>query len=145
MNEVVVDVLVDLHARLGPARVEVDDLPRMWGDDVQVRAVTQNLVANALKYAGPEPLVRVSGEVGDGVTRLTVSDNGPGVPVERRHAIFDLYVRGDEHATTGVEGLGIGLATCARIVAAHGGRIGVGEADTGGAAFWFELPDKREG
>jgi signal transduction histidine kinase len=51
--------------------------------------------------------------------------------------VFDPMVRLD----TRVPGTGIGLATCRRIVEAHGGRIGVAENPDGGASLWFELPD----
>jgi signal transduction histidine kinase len=141
MNTVVADALVDLGARRGRARVEVADLPKVYGDDVQVRAVTQNLVANAMKYAGQRPVIRIDGEVLDGRTRITVSDDGPGVPLDQRADIFRLNVRGEGVELTGVDGLGIGLATCRRIIDAHGGSIGVGDSADGGAAFWFELPD----
>ena len=143
MDDVVAEVLVDLAARIGAGTVTVESLPTMWGDDVQVRAVTQNLLANALKYAGTQPRIRVHAEPADGATRLVVSDDGPGVPLGERVSIFDLHVRGDRHGATGVEGVGIGLATCKRIIDAHGGRIGVGDSTEGGAAFWFELPDRQ--
>lgn len=118
--------------------VELGPLPRTHGNAVQLRALLQNLVANAVKFAGAvrDPRVVVSGDTGDGVVRVTVDDNGPGVPPARRRAVFEKLERGD----ASVEGRGIGLATCARIVAAHGGRIGVDDAPTGGARFWFELP-----
>lgn len=135
------DVLVDLAARRGRTEVVVEDLPPLHGDGVQVRAVLQNLLANAMKYAvTSQPVVRVSGRVVDGVTRISVADNGPGVPLAQRAKVFELMVRGDGVAQTGVEGLGIGLATCRRVVESHGGRIGVDEAPGGGADFWFELP-----
>lgn len=142
MRRVVSDVLVDLSARRGEARIVVGELPQVYGDDVQVRAVTQNLIANALKYACgvANPAIEVSGEIVGEVTRIVIADNGPGVPVEQRGAIFDLLVRGEGAEHSGVDGLGIGLATCRRIVESHGGTIGVGESPTGGAAFWFELP-----
>lgn len=142
LGGVVAEVLDELTTRVGRARVEVGDLPKVWGDDVQVRAVVQNLLANALKYAGhvAEPVIRVTGQVVDGRTRVMVSDNGPGVPADQREAIFDLLVRGQGVEHSGVDGLGIGLATCRRILTAHGGTIGVGESPQGGAEFWFELP-----
>lgn len=142
MNSVVGDVLDDLTSRMGRSQVVVGALPKVWGDEVQVRAVTQNLVANALKYAGhvDDPTIRIEGvQQGDRV-RISVSDNGPGIPEDQREAVFGLMVRGKDTRDTGVEGLGIGLATCRRIVQAHGGEIGVGEAAGGGAEFWFELP-----
>jgi signal transduction histidine kinase len=143
---IVADVLADLSSRQGRVEVEVGPLPQVWGDDVQIRAVVQNLVANAFKYAGhvEHPLVRISGSTYDGGTRIVVADNGPGVPPDQRHAVFDLMVRGEGAAESGVDGLGIGLDTCRRIVNAHGGNIGVDEAPSGGAEFWFALPEPAE-
>jgi signal transduction histidine kinase len=142
MAEVVHDVLDDLAARRGRTQVVLGSLPKVWGDDVQVRAVTQNLVANALKYAGggDRPVIRISGYAVGGRTRVSISDNGPGVPVEQRESIFDLMVRGEGVEQTGIEGLGIGLDTCRRIVEAHHGEIGVRTSVEGGAEFWFDLP-----
>ncbi len=146
LDGVVAQVLEDLDSRLGRTRVVVGDLPEVWGDDVQVRAVIQNLVANALKYAGhvPDPVVRITGAAHAGCTRISVSDNGPGVAEHQREAIFGLLVRGEATAGSGVEGLGIGLATCRRIVEAHGGGIGVSTSTEGGAEFWFDLPILEE-
>jgi signal transduction histidine kinase len=143
MSPVVKDVIADLAAHVGAVRLEVaEDLPVMWGDEVQVRAVVQNLVSNAVKYAGhvPNPRICVSGTHDGETSSISVSDNGPGVPTSQREAIFGLLVRGEGAASTEVEGLGIGLATCRRIVQSHGGDLGVRDSATGGAAFWFELP-----
>ncbi len=142
MAEVVHDVLDDLAARRGRTQVVLGSLPKVWGDDVQVRAVTQNLVANALKYAGGGdlPVIRISGYAVGGRTRVSISDNGPGVPAAERDSIFDLMVRGEGVEETGVEGLGIGLDTCRRIIEAHHGEIGVRTSVEGGAEFWFDLP-----
>lgn len=136
----VADVLVDLSAQLDRATVTVDDLPPVWGDEVQVRAVLQNLLANALKYGGAEPRVRVYAETRPACPRIVVADAGPGVPEDQREAIFALHVRGGQRPQD-AQGVGIGLATCRRIVDAHGGRLGVETSAEGGAAFWFELPE----
>ena len=143
MGGVVKDVLVDLGAAAGDARVEVGELPDAWGDEVQLRALLQNLVANAFKYAGTtsHTFIRVSGLRRGGRVRFSVSDNGPGVPPGEQASIFGILVRGSESGGDDVEGLGIGLATCRRIAQAHGGDIGVTESAEGGAEFWFELPD----
>ena len=84
MNGIVEDVLHDLSARMGRTRVDGrTSCPTVWGDDVQVRAVTQNLVANALKYAGhvrgPRHPDQWASTPGDRA-RICVSDNGPGHP-----------------------------------------------------------------
>lgn len=142
--EVARAVLEDLGAAAPPGVIEVDDasLPVVLAYRTHVHAVLQNLLHNAVKYAGAQggshdPVVRVSGRtVGDRV-RVEVLDRGPGVPVHLRPRVFDLSVRG-EHP--GQEGHGIGLATCSRLVDAMDGSIGVDERPGGGACFWFELP-----
>jgi signal transduction histidine kinase len=146
LDGLVRDVLSDLAPQVGRAEVVVDALPTACGDPVQISAVLQNLLANALKYAGSvdRPEIRVTGSVDGERTVITVSDNGPGVPVAEREAIFALGVRGERTAHDGPEGLGIGLATCRRIVQAHGGAIGVREAAAGGAEFWVELPSPTD-
>lgn len=143
MGTVIKAVVNDLAHRMGSVRLEVDEhLPEIWGDEVQVRAVVQNLLTNALKYAGDvlDPRICVSGTQDSAGGTISISDNGPGVPPSHREAIFGLLVRGKDVEDSGVEGLGIGLATCRRIVQAHGGQLGVSESALGGADFWFQLP-----
>ncbi len=142
LTSVVAAVLDDLDAAIGEtsAHVTVDIDASATGDPTLVRALLQNLVANAIKFSsvdGGRPRVEITAsEVGD-VTRITVDDNGPGVPVEQRTRVFDLMERA---AADGVPGLGIGLATCRRIVEAHGGRIGIEDSPLGGARVWATLP-----
>lgn len=140
------DVVADLGGQAGEARVEVGNLPTVCGDEVQLRALVQNLVSNAFKYAGTTAgtHIRVDGKHFDGRMRICVSDNGPGVPVAERESVFGIMVRGSDTSGSDVEGLGIGLATCRRIIQSHGGTIGVGESDEGGAEFWFEVPDPSD-
>ena len=71
--------------------------------------------------------------------RISVSDNGVGIPEHRRRDVFSLFSRVDD----GVSGYGIGLATVARIIAAHGGRVGAEESPEGGTEIWFEVPDQQ--
>ena len=83
------------------------------------------------------PRIVVSvGRVVAGV-RLTVDDNGPGVPVAERDIVFEPLERG---SNVDVPGFGIGLATCRRIVESHGGRMGIDESPLGGARVWAVLP-----
>lgn len=144
LEEVLADVrhdLAPLVERTGGS-VTSGPLPRVRGDARQLHAVLQNLIGNALKYHSPgtAPAVRVEATPVDSrvdsVHRITVTDNGPGIPADRRDALFGLYARGEET----VEGSGIGLATARRIVEAHGGRIGIEEAPGGGALIWFTVP-----
>ncbi len=131
------EVVEDLADAAAAHPLEVQDLPTVLGDPVQLRVVMQNLLSNAMKFSPPGSSVVVSAEALDRGWRISVSDLGPGVPLEDRERAFDPMVR----LNTAVPGTGIGLATCRRIVEAHGGRIGLSEAPDGGSRVWFELPN----
>jgi len=105
------------------------------GDDL-LSDVFENLLANAVAHNDTQaPGIEVSAERdGDDVV-VTVADDGPGVPEERRNEVFELGEKDPESAGTGV-----GLNLCQRIVAAHDGDISVTDADLGGAAFHVRLP-----
>jgi signal transduction histidine kinase len=109
------------------------------GDPVQLRAVVQNLVANAAKFVQPglAAKIEVSASRAPGGWRVEVADHGIGIPPEHRDRVFEPFARVHE----GVPGHGIGLATVRRVIDAHGGRIGVAETPGGGTTVWFELPD----
>jgi signal transduction histidine kinase len=136
--EVMEAVLEDLGEAVGEASIVVGDLPTLVGDPVQLRALLQNLVSNAVKFSGgkPEARVDVVADRIDDVWRIEVADNGPGVPETERQRVFEPFARIDKT----VPGTGVGLATCKRIVEAHGGRIGLAAAPGGGTVAWFELP-----
>lgn len=138
------DVVDDLDTpiRASRATVVAGDLPSISGDATQLRALLQNLLANAIKFSaagGAAPTVEVRAHALTGGWRITVDDDGPGVPVEQRERIFGLLERGDG---PGADGMGIGLSTCRRIVEAHGGRIGVDDSPLGGASVWVVLPQR---
>lgn len=130
--------LDDLAGRLPREQVRVGDLPLVRGDASQLRSVMMNLIDNAAKFTAPgeQPSVEVDSVPIDGHYRVEVRDRGRGVPEDKRERVFAPLARLDKT----VEGSGIGLATCRRIVEAHGGRMGVDEREGGGSVFWFELP-----
>ncbi|GAB3076684.1 sensor histidine kinase [Pedococcus soli] len=141
-------VLEDLSAQIADAGadVRVEGLPKVSGDATLLRALLQNLVANAVKFSAAagtgQPVVRVGAEHITGGWRVTVDDNGPGVPEQDRDRVFELLARGDDKQD--VEGLGIGLSTCRRIVQSHGGRIGIVDSELGGASVWVSFPDRPQ-
>ncbi len=105
-----------------------------------MRQLIENLVSNAIKYSGngATPAVHVSSARAAEAWRVEVHDNGPGIPEEARDRVFQLFERcGRDDG----EGVGVGLALCQRIVAVHGGEIGVEPSPEGGSVFWFTLPD----
>jgi len=133
------EVLDDLGPELEDVTMHISRLPTVLGDRAQLRAVLQNLLSNAAKYRCDQrpPEVHVSARHVQRAWRVEVTDNGRGVPPAERYRVFEPLARADDS----VEGSGIGLATCRRIVGAHGGRIGIDPTVTEGARFWFELPD----
>jgi signal transduction histidine kinase len=106
-------------------------------DAERVEDVLVNLLANASKYSpgGTTILVNVLGK-GD-VVEVSVTDEGPGIPVEEQAAIFERFRRGKGVAASGV---GLGLYIARAYVQAMGGQIGVRSEPGQGATFWFHLP-----
>ncbi|MEU4215972.1 ATP-binding protein [Actinoplanes sp. NPDC026623] len=121
-------------------QVVLDPLDPVHADAGAVRQLLDNLIGNAVKYTAPGVTPRVavtSTREGDAV-RITVADNGIGIPAGQHKAIFDNFHRA--HAGTGYAGTGIGLAICDRIVARHGGTITAGDNPGGGSRFTVTLP-----
>lgn len=140
LDDVLTHVLDDLRPLVAArsAQVRREPLPEVHADRTQLYVVLLNLVANAVKFTPPGrvPEIAVSATRAEDGWRIAVADNGRGIPEESRDAVFELHARGDRS----VDGSGIGLATARRVVEAHGGRIGVGDAVGGGAEVWFTLP-----
>lgn len=135
MAEVSEDLRPSLKA--AGATLRFGELPQLFADPRQLRRVLQNLVGNALKFRGEEPLrVEVLAMPDSQEWIVTVRDNGIGVEPEHTRRIFGMFSRVDPAA----DGLGIGLAVCRRIIDAHGGRIWVEAVEGGGSAFRFTIP-----
>lgn len=144
LGDLVDDVREDLATALTSASVEVGPLPKVVGDPVQLRAVLQNLVANAAKFARPDEPARITITAdrvdradGVGCWRVRVADHGIGVPPQDRQRVFEPLARVD----AGAPGFGIGLATVRRVIEAHGGSISLTDTPGGGTTVWFDLPD----
>ena len=115
------------------------DFVEVEGDDVMLRQAVSNLLRNAVEAcveAGTAPHVRVHGAVdaAAGVQRITVSDNGPGVPPGVAGKVFQPFF------TTRGRGTGLGLALVQKIIVSHNGRVTLGASPQGGAEFTIALP-----
>ena len=100
-------------------------------------AILEHLVENAVKYAPPDTSIRIEWSLIEGVVRLGVSDEGPGIPDEWRERIFEPYARRDTHTA---RGSGIGLYAAKRLGESMGAHLWCEPADRHGARFVVALP-----
>jgi signal transduction histidine kinase len=152
--------------RLLAPGVSLDRLPAVWGDARHLREVLDHILENAIKYSpdgghidlmlrraraatvatAQQTGVLTAGASDDQVTpippmlELQVRDTGIGIPPEHLERIFDRFHRVDTRLTRSVDGLGLGLAICQRLVELHGGAIRA-ESDLGrGSTVYLLLP-----
>jgi signal transduction histidine kinase len=113
------------------------------GDPVLVKQLLDNLIGNAIKYAvpGERPWIHVRSSAAEkpGFVQVQVSDRGIGLPPGEENRVFEEFHRAAAHAAT-VNGTGLGLSLCRRIVNRHGGQIEAANNPEGGATFTFTLP-----
>lgn len=130
-------------SRLDPEReirLETDGPAEVRCDGDLVHRVLENLVVNGIKHTPAGGRLRVAIETRDDRVRVSVHDEGPGIPPEAHDRIFEKFGtlqarnEGTYHST------GLGLAFCKLAVEAHGGSIGVDSEVGQGSTFWFELP-----
>ncbi|GAB4193478.1 MAG: hypothetical protein OHK0022_08420 [Roseiflexaceae bacterium] len=143
VQEVICSALRQLHDRLSELRVESDlpdTLPPVSADARRIEQVLLNLLDNARKFAPAGSLLTVKAVAHEHLVRISVCDQGPGVPAQARERIFERFYQIEQPATRNVGGSGLGLAICKAVVEAHGGQIGVEGSPGGGATFWFTLP-----
>lgn len=120
--------------------IDVGDLPVVTADAELLGEVLGRLVENAVRFVRHGTAARVSvgaREHAPGWWRIEVADRGIGVPEDQRTRIFAPFHRAP--AAEGFPGAGLGLAVCRRIVARHGGEIGVEPNPDGGSIFWFTV------
>jgi signal transduction histidine kinase len=124
---------IDLSVRLR------GDLPHVLGDRVQLQQVVVNLLVNSVQAihqsGASQGAIELSTDCDEhGAVAFAIRDDGPGIAETDMSFLFNSFF------TTKEEGVGIGLAICQSIIAAHDGTIGASNCPDGGARFWFSLP-----
>ncbi|HEV8393469.1 MAG TPA: ATP-binding protein [Vicinamibacterales bacterium] len=132
----------ELALELPQTTVEVQGrFGEIEGDEVLLRQVFGNLIRNAAEAceaAGVAPRVEIRGQADGRTCRISVDDNGPGVPEPARGKIFQPFF------TTRSRGTGLGLAIVQKLVVTHNGRVSVADSPLGGASFQIVFPRRAD-
>ena len=130
------EVRSDARAKGGEVTVQ-GDFPTIEGDDVMMRQAFSNLVRNAIEACGDSsggPKILIDGRVEGSNLRVSIDDNGPGIPASARERVFRPFF------TTKGRGTGLGLALVQKIVVTHNGRVHAAASAAGGASIQVVLP-----
>jgi signal transduction histidine kinase len=130
------------HAEIRDVRLETSVEPRslvLNGDEERLRQVIANLVANAIRHSprGGRVLLRASRR--NGLTRLEVADEGPGIAPGEAERVFERFYRSDQARSSKEGGSGLGLSIARWIVDLHGGTIRAESANPQGCLMVVEL------
>ncbi len=131
--------------RIGKFQVVIRKMPDAMGDEVLIRQVLQNLIANAIKFTRPRKtaIIEIGARSAAGENIYFIKDNGVGFDMKYYDKLFGVFQR--LHRASDFEGTGAGLAIVTRIITRHGGRVwGEGKVNEG-ATFYFTLRAPSEG
>jgi signal transduction histidine kinase len=120
--------------------LDLDESLPVRGDPGRIEQVLDNLLQNAVKYSPSGTTIRVTGRAVGQEARLTVADQGQGIPEAEQERIFDRFYRRPEHRSGGQSGLGLGLFITRELVLAQDGRIWVESQEGRGTTFVVAFP-----
>lgn len=143
LNGVVEDVVVLARPNAPGHRIETEldrDLPAIEADRDRLVQVVTNLVSNAVKYSPQGGTVRLRTWLEGDTVRLSVSDEGIGIPADQLGKVFERFTRVESKAMRDIQGTGLGLPIVQQIVELHGGRVWVESVLGSGSTFHVTLP-----
>jgi two-component system, OmpR family, sensor kinase len=142
LTEMVVNAVSDAHAA-SPDHIWQLDLPdepvEIQGDPARLHQIVANLLGNAHTHTAPGTVVRTSIVRDTDQVRLTVRDNGPGIPKELQPDVFQRFARGDTSRNRAAGSTGLGLSIVAAVAHAHGGSVSL-DSRPGDTTFTVLLP-----
>lgn len=147
LRKLVEEILAGLAVRFPQTQVRIkisDDFPPVRADRNGLLAVVQNLLENALKYSpeGAEVVFsaeKISEKSATRRTRISVADNGMGIPDGEKQQIFEKFYRVGNELTRATKGTGLGLFIVRQVVSAHGGAVFVKNNQPRGSVFSVEI------
>jgi PAS domain S-box-containing protein len=119
------------------------DFPDVMAESQLLEEVLTNLVENAVKYSPGGGRVTIAGEYDNESIRVSVADEGIGIPAEDIGRLFQKFQRGEKGVLKKIEGTGLGLYICKTVIEAHGGKLTVSSQSGKGSRFTFSLPRKE--
>ena len=141
LDEIATDAVGDARAVEPDRPIEVSVEPTaVEGDELQLRQVVANLLANARVHTPAGTPVRVTVTASGGWAHVEVADEGPGMEAEVAARVFERFYRADPAWARAGGGTGLGLSIVAAVAEAHGGRAGVESVPGGGSRFVVSLP-----
>ncbi|KHD77910.1 histidine kinase [Actinoplanes utahensis] len=153
LNTQPMDLITVVHAAVDAARaastadiaIETNTPPTapLHGDPDRLRQVVDELLSNALTWAGAGSTVGINLHADPHVLTLAVSNTGDRIPADDRDQLFEMFFRSDTARHGGIPGTGLGLTVARTIVEQHGGTITVSEPDEAATTFTVRLPTGR--
>lgn len=114
---------------------------KLLADEERLVQVVVNLLSNAIKFSPPKTRIQIDAQLSETDIKISVSDEGPGVPEQYRQAVFEKFQQLETTSSSSEKGFGLGLNICKAIVEGHGGALGVEEGRLGkGSTFYFTIP-----
>jgi signal transduction histidine kinase len=139
MQTFVAEVATDLQALIPGRELQMTVQPfQVQTDPARLKQVLNNLVQNAHKYSRPSGRIVVQVERAKDEGRISVQDEGPGVPADEIEQIFEPYYRGESAGTRNGRGLGLAISKC--LIEAQGGRLEATPMSEGRFQFQIRLP-----
>ena len=143
MDEVVSEALRHINRKSSEHTIRVTSAQELILAQIDVKLIVQvliNLVDNAIKYTPPGSVIEIHTDQQGSWVRVSVSDNGPGIPDEQKPRVFDMFYSGANKVADSRRSLGLGLSLCKTIVTAHGGTISLADNVPQGTVFTFTIP-----
>ncbi len=147
LEELVGSAIARLRRELKDRAVTVqipESFPSIFVDGLLLEQVLVNLLENAARYTATGGRIEIFARPAGHRIEIHVADNGPGLPAGAELKVFEKFYSDQKPIADGRRGIGLGLAICQGIVAAHGGRIIAASRATGGAEFTISLPCKQQ-
>lgn len=142
MGEVIEEALQHVNREKSEHEITVEASEEYIFARIDVRLIVQviiNIMNNAVKYTQKGSQIHIAVNTEEDKVAVTISDNGPGIPEEKKQHIFDMFC-GSSRTADSRRSLGLGLSLCKSIIYAHGGEIWVSDNVPRGTVFKFTLP-----